>query len=102
MGDAVATKFAGVVAGVEVDMAFVVRQVINTVRNQLAFARAGEVMVQHVHGFLSVGMAFTGEIADQFLLLGVDADHRVARSQVLGLEFGNVLKLRISVWMCAH
>ena len=99
MGDAVATPFAGVVAGIEVEIAFVARQVINAVRNQLAFTGTGKIMIQHLHGRLCMGMAFSGEMADQFLLLGIDADHRVACGPIRGLELGHVLKRRIPVRM---
>lgn len=70
-GDAVATEFAGVVAGVEVEVACVTRQVINAMRNQLALAGTGNIMVQHVYSRLSMGVAFPSEVADQFVNAGV-------------------------------
>ena len=45
VGDAIAAEFTGVVTGVEVDIPFVPRHVINAMRNQFAFARAGKIMV---------------------------------------------------------
>jgi hypothetical protein len=102
VGDAVATKFAGVVPGIERDMAFIARLVLNAVLNQFALAGAVEIMVQHIYRYLRMGMAFAVENAYQCRLLGVDADHRVACGQIRGLELGHVVKLRIAVGMRAQ
>ncbi len=45
-------------------MAFVPRQIIDAVRDQLAFARVGEIMVQNIDGHLGMGAAFPGEAAE--------------------------------------
>jgi hypothetical protein len=44
-------------------------------------------------------LSLPGKVADQLLLLGVDADHRIARRQVRGFESGDVLELRVPVRM---
>ena len=86
VGDTIAAKFTGVVTGVEVEIPFVPRDVINPMGNQFAFARAGKIMVQHLHRHLRMGMPLSGKIPDQFLFLGVDADDRITRRPILGLS----------------
>jgi hypothetical protein len=98
MGDAVATELAGIVAGVEVDMTLVVRQVVKAVRDQLALAYTGKIMLEHLGRRLCQGMTVAGNIAAQFSFPGIDAHHGIRR-QILGLEFGNVLKPRIPIRM---
>ena len=78
-GDAVAAEFAGVVGGVEVDGRLLAGHVVDAVRDQLALPGAGEVVVERLHRLLGVGLAAAVEVPQQFLLLRVDADHRVAR-----------------------
>ena len=70
--------------------------------NQFALTRAGKIMVEDLDGRLGVGMTVSRKIADQFLFLGVDADHRMARCLILGLEASDVLKLRIPIRMGAQ
>jgi len=55
MGNTIATKLAGI----EVDIAFISRQVIDTVRNQFTFTRAGKIVIQGFNGGLGIGMTFT-------------------------------------------
>lgn len=64
MRHTVTTKFAGVVAGIEVQVALVARQVVEAMRDQLAVACAGKIMIQHVNVCLRVGVAFACEVAD--------------------------------------
>lgn len=64
MRNAVATKLAGVVAGIKVDITFVSSQIIDTMRYQLAFASTGEIMIQGFHRGLGIGLAFAGKISD--------------------------------------
>lgn len=59
MRNIIATKLAGIVAGIEVNIAFVSRQVIESMRNQLAFACAGKIVIQGFNGGLGIGMTFT-------------------------------------------
>lgn len=67
--NAVTAELAGVAAGVEVHVPLVARQVIESMWDQLANARAGEVMIKRLYGGLRMGMTVSGEVADQFLLL---------------------------------
>lgn len=97
VGNTIATDFTGIVTGVEVDISFVPCQVIKAMGNEFAFARAGKIMVEHLHGGLGMGIPLAGKVADQFLFLGVDADYGVARRPILGLDFGDVLKRRVPI-----
>ena len=72
-----AAKLAGVHTGVKVHVALVASQVIQPMRDQFSRPRTGKVVVQCLHLGLCAGSAFTGKIADQLFLLGVDADDRL-------------------------
>jgi hypothetical protein len=85
MSDTVAAKFAGIMAGIEVDITFVSRQIIDAVWNQFAFAHAGKVMIQGFHRSLREGQTFTRKIPDEFFFLAVNTDHRPAFSEIDGL-----------------
>lgn len=56
--DAVAAKLAGVHAGVEVHVPLVACHVIQTMRNQFANSRTGEVVIQRVYLNQREGFAF--------------------------------------------
>jgi hypothetical protein len=81
--EAVAAEFAGVVAGVQVEMGVFAGQVVDAVRNPFALSCAAEVLVERFDRLLGLGLAGTVKVPQQFLLFRVDADHRIAR--VLGL-----------------
>jgi hypothetical protein len=89
-------------AGVEVEVALVARHVVQAVRDRLALAGAGKIMVEHLDRHLRQGMTVTGKMADQCFFLGVDAHHGIPRRLILGLEFGDVPKRRISIRMRAQ
>src|SRR3990172_5157440 len=99
---AVAAQFARVVAGVQVDVRVLVRQVINAVRDELALARTAEVMVEGLDGLRRKGLAGAVKIPQQFLLFRVDADHGVARILILVPQPRDVLELRVAVGMVSH
>ena len=100
--NAVATKLACVAAGVERHVAFIACQVIESMRNQLAIARAGEVMIKRLYWGLRMGMTLSGKVADQLFLLGVDADHRLCMGGILRFEFRYLFKLGIAIRMRPH
>src|ERR1700694_329403 len=82
----------------------VLRQVINAVRRGTSKFRNHEIM--HTHAFRLSSrppvLAAVFEISYQFLLLGVDRNHRLASADIL-LNLGvDVLKLRIAVRMAIH
>lgn len=55
-GDAIATQFAGIVAGIEVNRAFIPSHVINTMRNELTLASTWKIMIQRFDRGLCMGM----------------------------------------------
>jgi hypothetical protein len=91
--DGVAAQLARLRARVQVQVPLVARQIVQTVRDQLAQPCAGEIMIKRLHLRLRVGLALTGEVADQLLFLRVDADHRLASGQIPSLELGDVFML---------
>ena len=93
---------AGVVGGVQVDRGVLASQVVDAVRDQLAVARAAEVVVEGLDGLLGIGLAGAVEIPQQFLLFRVDADHGVARGLVLLPQPRDVLELGVAVGMVSH
>src|SRR5256886_15957974 len=48
---AIATQFAGVVAGIEVNVRLLMHEMINPVRNQLALAPRAKVIIESFDGF---------------------------------------------------
>jgi len=102
MRNTVATEFAGIVAGIEVHISLVSRQVIDAVRYQFALTRTGEIMIQCFHRRLRMGVAFSTEITDQLLLFGVYADHWLSLSHIGSFKSGDVLKLRIPIRVCSQ
>ena len=55
--EAVAAEFARVVAGVQIEVGVLARQIVDAVRNQFAVSRAGEIVVECFDGLLGVGLA---------------------------------------------
>ena len=100
--NAVATQFAGVVAGVQVDVRMPVGQVVDAVRNELALPRSVKVVVIGLDRPLGERRAGPVEISQQFLLFRVDADDRIARIEIFPPQPRNVLKLCVAVGMMAH
>ena len=77
-----ARKFSRVMAGVKMQGCCVFAQVVNSMRNDLAIAGTGEVMVIDDNRFYRINNAFTIKITQQFFLFGVDTDHWFARIKV--------------------
>lgn len=66
-------------------------------RDQFPAASAGKIMIQSVDRHLYVGVTIAGEIAQQFFLFGIDAEHGIACAQIRVFEPGNVFELGIAV-----
>jgi hypothetical protein len=60
------------------EVRMVVRQVVDAVGDELSLASPAEVVVVRLHRLLREGLAGTVEIPQQFLLLRVDAEDRIA------------------------
>ena len=51
---------------------------------------------------LRMGMTLTGEVADEFLLFGVDTNHGISGRQVFRFKLSHVFELGIAIGMGAH
>ena len=58
-------------------------------------------MIQHFNGFSRIDLTLAIQVTDQFLFLGVHADHRIAFGLIVCFQLGNAFKLRISVYVVA-
>jgi hypothetical protein len=100
--NAVTAELACIAAGIEVHVPLVARQVIESMRNQLAFTCLAEVMIERLHWGLRMGITGSGKVADQLFLLGVNADHGLCIGQRLHFEFRDFFKLGIEIRMRTH
>jgi hypothetical protein len=93
----------GVVVGPDTDPAAVGATIVDPVRDRLAKGGVGEVMEVDLFG-LAGGLplaATVGEAADQLLLLGVHADHRLPGGQLRPSLLVEVAELGVTVGMLA-
>ena len=79
------------------DGAVVGEQVVDAVGNGEAVGEGAEVVVEDLDGLLFPGGAGVLEVADEFLLLGVDADQGAVLGGATTLEGGDELKLGVAV-----
>lgn len=93
----------GVRVGADIDPAGVGRQVVDSIRDGLAQLRVGEVMDTHRHRIprRPPGTGRVAEVADQLLLLGVHADHRLAGVSVAASLLVEIPELGVPVGMLA-
>ncbi len=64
---AITSKFTGVMAGPDLDIANIEAQIVQTMRNNDAFGKTGEIMIVGLDFFQSIQMSFSIEIAQIFL-----------------------------------
>jgi len=83
-------------------MPLIAFEIVHAMGNDHAPGRAREVMVEGVHHFLRVELARAVEIAQQLLLLGIEAHNWILRLQIRLLELRDVLKLGVAVGMVTH
>lgn len=95
-GHAITSEFAGIVADAEVDVPVIALDIVDAMRVDDARGIAGEIVVQGFNGFLRVGAALAKKIADEFFLLGVDAENGIARLFIKGSQTCNVLELAVA------
>ena len=100
--DAVAGELAGVVARPQAHVAEVTLQVVQPVGDHHPLGVAGEVVVESQQPLPRIDPAVAVEVANQLLLLGVHAQDRVVRVQVVPLDPGDVLELGVAVLVSAH
>ena len=99
--DRIAGQFAGVRAAGQIHQALVAQHVVHAVGHQ-ALLGGDEIVVLHAHAAVGEGPAGMKEIAEDFLLFRVDAEHRPAVPLVLGPQLGDVLELLVAMWIVAR
>src|SRR5712691_3030353 len=73
--------------------ALIAGEIVDTMRNDDASSEAGEIMIKGLERLLTVHLAITVECAQAFLLLGIDAQDRVARLEKLLDEMRQMAEL---------
>ena len=109
LGEAVAAEFAGVVAGVQVDVGVPARQIVDAVRNQFAVSPRWENRGRMFRRSARCRSGRRGESSParrpsrpskkQRLLFRVDAEDRLARVLELAPQPGDVLELSVAIRM---
>lgn len=99
VGHAVTSEIAGVVADAEIDVPVVALQIVDAVRIDNAGSKARKIVVQRFNGFLRVSMAVAKKVANEFLLLGIDAEYGITSLFVTGAKPCDVLELAVAVRM---
>ena len=94
-GDIVGGEFGCVVRCADKHRTLIADRIVNAEGNRHPLALGTEVMVIHRGGDLTPDSPGILEIADQFLLLGVDTDDRQAALQELLLFLGDVTELLV-------
>src|SRR2546426_3709120 len=73
--------------------ALIAGEIVDTMRNDDASSEAGEIMIKGLERLLTVHLAITVERSQEFLLLGIDAQDRVASSEKLLDEMREMAEL---------
>src|SRR6266852_1843762 len=94
---AIAGECGRVTAEAHMNPALITGQIVDTMRNDDATGQAGEIMIKRFERLLAVDLAITVERAQEFLLLGIDAQDGVARLEKLLDEMGQMTKLRVAM-----
>src|ERR1700677_3204912 len=90
-------------AGVQVDEGLVLSHIVKTMGDRRSRSRAAEVVVVSLDGFLSANLAVTEEIAEECLLLLINADDEQDSLQILLTEAVDILELGVvAFWTGAH
>ncbi|MBM3982447.1 MAG: hypothetical protein FJ304_19695 [Planctomycetes bacterium] len=100
--DAVAAQLPRVVRRVQVDRRPIGGHVEHAVRDHLVRPDLREIVVERLDRLCREGRARPVEVAQQFLLLGIDADHRIARRLILSPVFRDGLELGVAVGVMSH
>ena len=93
------SKFGRIIGVAQIDIALVMEDVIDAIGYGPAQRIAREIMEIGLRWSLAPSAAFVGEVADQFLVLGIDTDDRIACAQELLSHTTNVAKLAVAVGM---
>ena len=100
--DVVADKLGGVVAGADGEVSSVAGNVVDTVRHDVSVGKSSEVVVKGLRSGCAEHGALPLEVADEFLLLGVDADNRDSGFDTHPFDHADFLKLLVPALHFAH
>lgn len=100
--DVVTDKLGGVVAGADGEVSGVVGDVVDSVWDDDSVGKSGEVVVEGLRSCSAEHGAMPLEVADKFLLLGVDADDRNAGFDTHPLDHPDFLELLVPSLGFAH
>src|SRR3989337_4093913 len=84
--DTIPSKFAGVLASAQMEITEVALQIINPMRNDDPVRLTVEVVVIGMEFFQGIQMTVAVEVAHILLLLGIEANNRVAGSLKFGFQ----------------
>src|SRR4029434_3910347 len=91
----VAGKGGRVAAESDMEPSVVASHIVNPMGHNDTFGPTGKVMIEGLLSLLAIDLAVAVQGPQELLFLGIDAQHRVASSQKLRLELGNIAKLRV-------
>ena len=95
--DGMGGKFGRIIGVAQIDIALVMDDVIDAIRHGPTQRIAREIMQIDLLRRLTPSATLVGEVADQFLVLGIDTDDRIAGAQALLSHTTNVVKLAVAV-----
>lgn len=100
--DVVADELGGVVAGADGEVSGVSCDVVDAVRHDGSIGEGGEVVVERPGRSRAEHGALPFEVADELLLLRVDADDRDAGRDAHPLDLADLLELLVPAFDLAH
>src|SRR5271168_2359731 len=100
--NAVAGKFAGVVAAAEIDVASVAFEIEQPVRNDAAVGERRKIVIENAYGLRRERMAVAIKVAQKLAFFRVNAEDRVGRVEVKFLVKGDDLELLIAIARFVH
>ncbi len=77
-------------------------EIIEIVRNELAFSVTGKIMIVNGGGFSGICYNITVEVTQFLFLFRIHAQNRLARIKVFLLQSGNIFKLSVAILMLSH
>lgn len=94
--DRITRKFRSVRTGTDIDHRIIALNVIDAVRDQVALRQMRVIMIVDGLRLKTIYLPITVEITQLLFLLGVNADHRVARPFILGFQSSDLPELPVS------
>jgi hypothetical protein len=98
VGNRVTGQFTSMVGGANLDVAHIVPDVVQSVRNTNSSSKPWPIMVKYLNGFLGVQLVVPLGITAQSIFFGVHTHDRIAWALIRLLELVNGLKLLIAMF----